>query len=69
MVYIHIHIYINFNQNGQIFIQENGYEHIVCKMAVILSWIQRVKPGLSIKKNQAKNHHMKYMQLLQYFPV
>ena len=35
----------NFNQNSYIFIQENAFENVSCKMAAILSWPQCVKLG------------------------
>ena len=33
----------NFHQNTTIFIQENAFENVVCKMASISCWPQRVK--------------------------
>ena len=38
----------NLKQNKDIFIQENAFENIACKMAVILSWPQCLKNKYSI---------------------
>ena len=35
-----------FNQNSNIFIQENAFESVVCEMAAMLSWPQSVKKNI-----------------------
>ena len=49
------------------FIQENGFENVVCKMVVILSWHQCVKqPWNSIAHN---NYHIQNPLFLNEDPV
>ena len=55
---------LDFNQNSNIFIQENAFESVVCKMAAILSRPQCVNNNINLNNmNQYKyglqlmNHH------------
>ena len=51
----------NHKRNLYIFIQENAFENVICKMAAIVSWPQCAKQKLYLKPQNMKNiKHFKF---------